>query len=125
MGTDDRDPLTGQIICCAIEVHRQLGPGLLESTYLSALVIELELASLRYARQVRFPVIYKGRAIGACRVDLIVEGRAIVEVKSVSRWDPVFEAQILTYLRIAQIPVGLLLNFNCRMLRDGIKRFVI
>ena len=121
----ERDPLTEKIIGCAIEVHRQLGPGLLESTYESALGIELEIAGLLYSRQTVFPVIYKGRQIAEHRIDLIVAQAVIVELKSVDRWDPIFEAQLLTYLRITGYKRGLLLNFNSRLLKDGIKRFVL
>jgi GxxExxY protein len=117
--------LTERIIGCAIEVHRQLGPGLLEGTYEEALCIELEEAGLRYQRQVPVPLVYKGRALGEYRIDLIVERAVIVEVKSVERPDPVFDAQVLTYLRITQSKVGLLINFNRRLLKDGIKRFVL
>jgi GxxExxY protein len=120
-GTDE---LTKKIIGCAIEVHRQIGPGLLESTYETALCIELELSGLRFRRQVAFPLLYKGRDIGEYRVDLIVEDAVVVEVKSVERLDPVFDAQVLTYLRVTEKKVGLLINFNSRFLKDGIKRFV-
>ena len=119
------DALTEKIIGCAIEVHRNLGPGLLESLYESALAIEMEAAGLKFERQVAVPVLYKHRPIGECRVDLLVEDRVIVEVKSVERHDPVFEAQILTYLKITGKHLGLLINFNTRLLKDGVKRFVL
>lgn len=108
-----------------MEVHRQLGPGLLEATYEAALGVELDEISLKFQRQVPFPVNYKGRPIGEYRVDLIVEDLVVVEIKSVERFDPVFEAQVLTYLRITGKKVGLLINFNSRLLRDGIKRFIL
>jgi len=117
--------MTEKIIGCALEVHRQLGPGLMEGTYESALAIELELAGLRFQRQAVFPVHYKGRSIGECRVDLLVEDAVVVELKSVERFDPIFDAQVLTYLKITGKKVGLLINFNSRLLRDGIKRFVL
>jgi GxxExxY protein len=119
----DINELTERIIGCAIEVHRQLGPGLLEATYESALCIELEDAGLKYQRQLIVPVVYKGRMVGEYRLDLIVEDAVVVEIKSVERFDPVFEAQVLTYLRVTGKKVGLLMNFNSRMLRQGIKRF--
>ena len=122
---EERDPITEKIIGCAIEVHRQLGPGLLEAAYEAALCIELEEAALKYQRQVSVPVIYKGRSIGEYRLDLIVEDTVVVEIKSVERYDPVFEAQILTYLRITGKKVSLLINFNTRLLHSGIKRFVL
>ncbi len=122
---NDIDKLTERIIGAAMEVHRQLGPGLLETTYEAALCVELDDASLMYQRQVAFPVIYKERTIGEYRLDLIVEDAVIVEIKSVERFDPVFEAQILTYLRVTGKRIGLLINFNTRLLRDGIKRFIL
>jgi GxxExxY protein len=117
--------LTEKIIGRAIEVHKQLGPGLLESAYEAALCIELEDAGLKYKRQLPFPVIYKGRNIGEYRPDLIIEEKVIIEIKSVERMDPVFEAQLLTYLRITGIHIGLLINFNTHLLKDGIKRMVL
>jgi GxxExxY protein len=117
--------LTERIIGCAIEVHRQLGPGLLEGTYEAALCIELQISRLNFVRQPIFPVIYKGQVIGEYRLDLIVEDTVIVEIKSVERFDPVFEAQVLTYLRVTGKEIGLLMNFNSRLLRDGIKRYVL
>lgn len=119
------DKLTERIIGCAIEVHRQLGPGLLESAYEAALCIEFDDVGLAYKRQFITPVLYKGRTIGEYRLDLIVEDTVVIEIKSVERLDPVFEAQILTYLRVTGKHVGLLLNFNTRMLKMGIKRFVL
>ena len=88
--------LTEKIIGCAIEVHRQLGPGLLEGTYEAAICVELEGANLKYRQQPIFPVLYKGRKIGEYRLDLLVEEAVVVEIKSVERLDPVFEAQVLT-----------------------------
>lgn len=117
--------ITERIIKCAIEVHRQLGPGLLESVYEDALTIECELEGLRVARQVKIPVQYKGRAIGEYRLDLLIEDLVVVEIKSVERYDPVFEAQILTYLKITGKKVGLLINFNTRLVKDGIRRFIL
>jgi GxxExxY protein len=117
--------LTERIIGCAIEVHRQLGPGLLEGTYESALCIELNDAGLQHVRQPIFPVLYKGQVIGEYRLDLIVEDLVIVEIKSVQRFDPIFGAQVLTYLKVTGKRLGLLMNFNSRLLRDGVKRFVL
>src|SRR5438132_1579045 len=117
--------LTERIIGCAIGVHRQLGPGLLEGTYEAALCIELNNADLNHVRQPIFPVVYKGQTIGEYRLDLIVDNAVVVEIKSVERFDPIFEAQVLTYLRVTGKKVGLMMNFNSRLLRDGIKRFVL
>jgi GxxExxY protein len=121
----DINHLTESIIGCAIEVHRQLGPGLLEGTYESAFCIEIEDAGWKYQRQLVLPVVYKGRRIGEYRLDLLIEDLVIVEIKSVERFDPIFEAQLLTYLRVTRKKVGLLINFNSRLLKDGIRRFVL
>jgi GxxExxY protein len=121
----EQDPLTERIIGCAIEVHRVLGPGLLESAYVEALTVELGDAGLRFARQVSVPLTYKGRCVGEYRLDLLVEDAVVVEVKSIERFDAVHEAQLLTYLRLTAKRVGLLINFNRRLLREGIKRLVL
>jgi len=123
--TDTMRELTERIIGCAIEVHRQLGPGLLEGTYQAALCIELNIAGLKFVSQPVFPVIYKGQVIGEYRLDLLVEDAVVVELKSVERFDPIFEAQVLTYLKVTGKRIGLLINFNSRLVRDGIKRFVL
>ena len=122
---EDRDPLTARIIGCAIEVHRELGPGLLENVYEAALCLELTAVGLRTLRQVELPVVYKGQLIGQYRLDLLVEDQVVVEVKSVERLDPVFDAQLLTYLRVTGKHVGLLINFNSHLLKAGIKRIVL
>ena len=120
-----KDALTERIIGCAIAVHRELGPGLLESTYEEALCIELTDAGLSYRRQLSIPAAYKGRPIGEYRIDLLVEDTVIVEVKSVEHLQPVFEAQLLTYLRVTGKKTGLLINFNAALLKSGIKRLVL
>ena len=117
--------LTERIIGCAIEVHRELGPGLLEGTYEAALCIEFANAGLVFLQQHKIPVVYKGHLIGEYKPDLIVENAVVVEVKSVERFDRVFEAQVLTYLKVTGKRIGLLINFNSRLLRDGVKRFVL
>ncbi len=122
---EEINKLTERIIGYALEVHRELGPGLLESTYEAALAVELEIAGLRYQRQFLVPIVYKGKKIGEYRLDLLVEKMVVVELKSVERLDPVFEAQVLTYLKVTNARVGLLLNFNSRLLKDGIKRFIL
>ena len=116
--------VTERIIGSAIEVHRVLGPGLIESMYDAALCIELDDRGLRYARQVRIPAFYKGRSLGNYFVDFIVEDLVVVEIKSVANLLPVYEAQVLTYLRLAAKRVGLLMNFNSRLMKSGIQRFV-
>jgi len=122
---DSQDPLTHRIIGCALEVHRNLGPGLLESIYESALATELEAAAVRFERQVIVPVRYKGKAIGDLRLDLLVEDAVVVEIKTVERHDPLFEAQVLSYLKLTGKHVGLLINFNSKLLKEGIKRFAL
>lgn len=116
------DPLTERIIGCAIEVHRDLGAGLLESAYLNALYVELAQQEVRFERQRKIPLIYKGVDVGDYQPDLIVERQVIVEVKSVLQFEPVFMAQMLTYLRLTGLRRGLLLNFNRAVLKAGIKR---
>ena len=117
--------LTRRIIGCALEVHRRLGPGLLESVYESALCIELKTQGLTFTRQVGIPLYYRGELIAEHRPDLIVEGEVIVEVKSVERLMPLYWAQVLTYLRVTGLRVGLLLNFNSPTLRAGTRRIVL
>jgi GxxExxY protein len=117
--------ITDQIIGAAIEVHEELRAGLLESTYEACLCHELGLRGVAYERQRELPVVHKGRAIDqAYRLDLVVENLVIVEVKSVEELLPIHEAQLLTYLRLTGLRLGLLLNFNVLLLRDGIKRLV-
>ena len=117
--------ITERIIKCAIAVHRELGPGLLEEVYEEALEIECKLEGLGVARQFKVPVLYRGKTIGEYKPDMLIDDQVIVEIKSVERFDPVFEAQVLTYLRITQKRVGLLINFNSRLVKDGIKRFIL
>lgn len=113
------------IIGCAITVHRELGPGLLESIYESALCIELDEQRMHYERQGPIPVNYKGHVLGEFRADLVVAESVVVEIKSVERFDPVFEAQVLSYLKLGSFKLGLLINFNSRLLKDGIRRFIL
>ena len=119
---EDRDPLTERIIGCAIEVHRHLGAGLLESAYQTALCVELAMQSVAFNRERVIPLVYKGISVGEYRPDLIVEQQVVVEVKSVLQFEPVFVAQMLTYLRITGLRRGLLLNFNKPVLRAGVTR---
>jgi GxxExxY protein len=117
--------LTEKIIGAAIEVHRHLGPGLLESAYDECLCYELSLSGLRFQRQVSLPVGYKGLRLDcAYRLDLLVEDLVIVEIKAIDELAPIHQAQLLTYLKAADKKVGLLLNFNVTVLKDGIKRIV-
>ena len=119
------DPLTRRIIACAIEVHKRLGPGLLEKLYKEAMLIEMELCSLKAEKNVKVAVQYESKSIGGYFIDILVENAVILELKSVERHDPVFEAQILSYMKLTGKNVGLLINFNSKMVKDGIKRFVL
>ena len=117
--------LTHRIINCAIEVHRHLGPGLLESIYESAMVVEFDEQGLAYQRQLGLPLHYKGRLISEHRPDLVVESAVIVEIKSIKHVEPVHLAQVLTYLRVTGHRVGLLLNFNNVVMKSGIRRVIL
>ncbi|MCB9916445.1 MAG: GxxExxY protein [Planctomycetes bacterium] len=120
-----RDPLTERVIACAIEVHRELGPGLLESAYAECLAEELSRSGVRFQRERLQAVRYKGtRLAAAYRLDFVVEERVVVEVKAVERLADVHVAQVLTYLRLSGLPVGLLINFHASKLVEGLKRFV-
>lgn len=126
------DELSGQVIGCAIEVHKTLGPGLLESTYEQCLAYELHATGLFFIRQKNLPVNYKGIVMEyGYRIDFIIENNLIVELKSVDKlfmplWvQKIHEAQILTYMRLAHIKKGLLINFNEVLLKNGLKRFIL
>jgi len=121
--TMDINDLTGQVIGAAIEVHKVLGPGLLESTYETCLCVELDKRNIPYERQKDIPIDYKGTKVDCgFRSDLIVDDRLIVELKASHNLQPIYEAQLLTYLKLSNIKVGLLINFNVLVLKDGIKR---
>ena len=120
------DTLTEQIIGAAIQVHRELGPGLLESAYEACLYHELSLHNLKVERQKAFPISYKGVMLDAgYRLDLVVESQVIVEIKAVSELLPVHEAQLLSYLKQVGGGRGLLINFNVKLLKHGLRRLVI
>lgn len=126
--TDSRmteNELSNKIIGCAIELHRSLGPGLLESVYESALAFDLEEIGLNIQRQLAMPLVYKGihQDIGY-RLDLLVENKVVVEIKSIDALSPVDFAQTLTYLRLSKKRLGLLINFNTKYLKEGIHRVV-
>ncbi len=122
---DAVNDITKRIIGCAIEVHRALGPGLQERTYENAMAIELRRQNLAFDRQVSVPVVYKGEWVGDYRLDLLVSDTVVVEIKSVERSDPLFEAQLLAYLRASGKHIGLLINFNSHLLSQGVRRFVV
>ncbi len=120
------DQLSKQVIGLAIEVHRELGPGLLESTYEKCLTYELKTHNIECETQLALPVKYKEIDLDCgYRVDLMVEQRLIVELKSVNSLQRIHEAQLLTYMKLAHIKIGLLVNFNTRLLKNGIKRLVL
>lgn len=117
--------LTGKIIGAAIEVHRTLGPGLLESAYEACLVFELQEKGLNVERQKPLPLVYKNVKLDSgYRLDLVVDGKVVVEIKSVSEVAAIHEAQLLSYLRLADLQIGLLINFNVKMLKQGIHRII-
>ena len=118
------DQFAREVIGAAIEVHRILGPGYLESVYEEALGVELKLRSIEFQRQVPVAVIYKDTKIGEGRLDILVRGRLIVELKAVDNLAPIHEAQVISYLKTTGRQLALLINFNTMLLRDGIKRVV-
>ena len=123
---DEFNQITERIIGAAIEVHRTLGPGLLESTYLACLVHELKQRGIEVEREKPLPVVYKGVTLDCgYRIDLLVQHTVIVELKAVEELAPIHEAQLLSYLKLSGCRVGLLINFNVRQLTQGIKRFRI
>jgi GxxExxY protein len=116
--------ITEKIIGAAMEVHKRLGPGLDEALYEAALCVELGLRGIAFRRQVAFDVEYKGVVIGVKRVDLIIEEKVLVELKAIEQIAPVHKAQVLTYLKITGLKLGLLINFNVPFLKDGLKRVI-
>jgi GxxExxY protein len=122
---DGNTEITDKILGCAIEVHRVIGPGLPEAACENALCIELQLRGISFERQRGFSVYYKGHHISEHRPDLIVANQVVVEVKSIERFAPVHHAQMLTYLRVASMQVGLILNFNSATMREGTRRIVL
>lgn len=125
MSEQEINILSGNILDSAIEVHRHLGPGLLESVYESCLCRELDLRNINYKRQVVIPVKYKGELVNAnLKIDIIVENEIVLELKSVEIMIPLFSAQLLSYLRLTEKKLGLLINFNVPKLIEGFKRIV-
>jgi GxxExxY protein len=122
---DDCDELTGAFLGAAVEVHKVLGPGLNESHHESALCQEMDLRHIPYERQVLVPVYYKGSLIGETRVDLVIGRRIIVELKACEALSEVHRAQLITYLRLCNLKLGLLVNFNVPLLKQGIKRVIL
>ena len=122
----DRDPLTEKVIGCAIEVHRHLGPGLLESAYEQCLIHEMTTWQIPFRAQVQLPVQYKGLQLDCgYRIDILAAEQVVVELKSVEKVTGLHEAQLLTYMKLAGVGRGLLINFNVPRLVDGVRRFSI
>ncbi|NIP98411.1 MAG: GxxExxY protein [Akkermansiaceae bacterium] len=120
------DELSNRVLGCALEVHRTLGPGLLESAYEQCLAYELKQSGMRFQLQVPLPVEYKAVHVDCgYRIDLLVEDQLIVELKAVEALTPIHQAQLLTYMKLSMIRIGLLINFNTRMLKHGVKRMVL
>ncbi len=123
---ESRDSLSERVIGLAIEVHRGLGPGLLESAYEECLAYELKNAGLAFARQVPLPVIYKSVKLDCgYRMDFVVDRNLVIEPKTVERLLPIHDAQVLTYLKLGNLKTGLLLNFHAAVLREGIRRMIL
>jgi GxxExxY protein len=123
---NDLETLTNRVIGAAIEVHKNLGPGLLESAYEACLAIEFEHLGISFTRQKSLPIQYRGLAVDAAyRLDFVVADQLILELKSVERLDPIHTAQTLTYLRLTGHKLALLINFNVPLLREGIKRVIL
>jgi GxxExxY protein len=119
------DNLTYKIIGCAIEVHKELGPGLLESAYQECLFYELKNAGLKVEKEKALPVIYKDIKLDhGYRIDLLIENKLVIEIKTVENFTDVHFAQILTYLKLGNHPIGLLMNFHSKILKNNIKRFI-
>jgi len=122
---DATEALINRIIGICIVVHRELGPGLLESIYGRAVGLELHAAGLSFEVETQVPVLYKGIVLCHHRLDIVVDGKVLLELKAVERLAPIHHAQVLSYLRISKLPVALLMNFNTVVLPDGLKRIVL
>ena len=121
----ESDALITRIIGCALTVHRELGPGFLEMIYSTALGIELRRANIQFEREKPIFVNYRGTPIAGQRVDFVVDDAVLLEIKAVTRIDPVFQAKVISYLRTTGLRVGLLINFNIPLLKNGIQRIVV
>jgi len=123
---DGETDVSGKVIQAALEVHRELGPGLLESVYRACLIHELEVRGMQFEKEAWLPVVYRGAPLDCgFRLDLLVEGRLIVELKAVNSFHDLHTAQLLTYMKLSQIPLGLLINFNTPLLKQGIRRMIL
>lgn len=119
------DELAHLVIGAAIEVHRRLGPGYLESVYEEALAVEFKLQDIPFERQSRFALDYKGHPVGESRLDLLIGGCLVVEIKAVEQLVPIHHAQVISYLKATGLTLGLLINFNAQVLKGGIKRVIL
>ena len=122
---DDLEGLVHDTIGCCITVHRTLGPGLLEMIYSRAIALELKAAEIAFEREKTFPVMYRGELLCEQRLDFVVRGAIVLEIKSVEHLASLHESQLLNYMRVAHLRVGLLMNFNVAVLRDGLKRKIV
>ncbi len=123
--TPAEDDLARKIIGAAIEVHRELGPGFLESVYEEALALELDLRGIRYERQLEIEVPFKGHRVGRGRLDLLVASTVIVELKAIEVFAPIHLAKMISYLKATKLRIGLLINFNVPFLKEGLRRVVL
>jgi len=120
------DQLSNQVIGCALEVHRYLGPGLLESTYEQCLAHELKIMGIPFELQYPVPVEYKGIKLNCgYRIDMLIDNAIVVELKSVEKILPIHQAQLLTYMKLSNVSIGLLINFNVELIKNGIRRMVL
>ena len=120
------DKLTEQIIGAAIEVHKHWGPGLYEEIYEKSLCVELRLRNISFENQLSLPLIYKGESVGNdLRLDFVVQNKVVVELKAVTQLEAIHEAQLLTYMKLTKCRIGLLINFNVPILKQGLKRMVL
>jgi GxxExxY protein len=122
---DDLEILIREVIGCCVMVHRELGPGLLERVYPRAIAIDLDDRGIRYSTEKTVPIQYRGKLLCHQRIDLLVDDRLVVEVKSVERLNPIHMAQVINYLRVTGTRAGLLINFNVPLLKQGIRRIVL
>jgi GxxExxY protein len=123
--SEELEDVIHRTIGCCITVHRALGPGLLERIYSRAVCLELEAAGIRFEAEKVFAVSYRGRVLGRQRVDLVLEGQLVLEIKAVAALIELYRSQVLSYLRVSRLPAGLLMNFNVPVLQDGIRRIVL
>jgi GxxExxY protein len=123
--SDELEALITRVIGCCITVHRTLGPGLLEAIYVRALCLELSASEIPFEREVQIPVTYRHELLCHQRLDVVVAGQIVLELKAVERLAAVHQAQILSYLRVSKLRIGLLVNFNVAVLQEGLKRIVL